>query len=838
MENTALNDLLNQQNQAVQQLRDYIADNHIDELVVQNEQLHDKIDTMIQQNQVLSAKISQQDRKIAQQRASVIDLLLELKAKYIGQNSQKLRKILGETTTTGYQKFAQSQKDFQHALHELEQFVQDLDRQSNQDLTAQIANLKQQAQLRFAQERELLQAKSQETDQRFIQNTAQEMLAQPIDEEVVEQTLSENKLETKIGLKVFNYIGIGFIFLAMIVLGRMGVSHVSDEIKSILLFATAFLFFAGGEYFRRKGKPVFSQGLLGGAFGIYYIATFISYFVFHLFSSSITLYLLLLIAVVSFCFATLYRSRAIGILATVGGYIPLISYLTLTDVPSDIAITIARIYVLLVTTAAVILAQRFKWQELTLIAFILLTPWLYIFGLAYPSNLLINLCYGFYFLALFIGLPLYINLQKTLKLSPLDMISAIGTLVNFSMLSLWAGMTSSQTILVLTLNLALYWGLSYYLEHENASEEGVLSRFSFIVGVIYSFIIALIWVPDHFATDLTQGLALILLTSSLLTYAYIFMTQKLRSRIFRVVSLLAAIAYYLTFLIYWFYEGYSLFSVLIGILSFAVMIASFVLINRSNFLRTTRKSVLTIIYIHGNLMFVPLMGAIINSEFNMIHQVSVSTILLLAMAIVVIVSRYFKLFNQTLIPVIHGSLIIGMTTFLDLSMLILNADLQLEDLMLLNLLNIAVFFLAYRLIKVLYLNQKISFFIAIISFSSYFMLNCLLIVYTSFNFAYLTISVDVIFGLIALVYIIYGFKRFLQPLRVTGLVLMLLAMAKLLLLDITYSSLLSRMLVFIVFGVLSLLISYSYQTVVKQYRETEAVLAQSDLKDSNDMEMS
>lgn len=837
MKNTALNDLIRQQYQSVQQLQDYLTEHNIDEGLAENAQLQDKLNQLLQENQKLSAKINQQNQKITQQRAGIIDLLLELKTKYVGQTSQQLRKILGQTEAAGYQKFIQSQKAFERALQELESIIQDLDRQYNQDLITQVAILKQQAHKRVAQDRQVLQAKTQEIDQHLITEVAQAFIAAPISEAGVDQTMTEHRFETKIGLKGFNYIGIGFIFLAMLVLGRLGIQHISDGLKSGLLFATAFLFFIGGAYFRRQDKSIFAQGLIGGAFGMSYIATFTSYFVFHLFASPVALAILLGISGLSFIFATLYRSRAIGNLAILGGYVPLIAYLALTQGPSDVAMTVARLYVLLITTVAVLLSQRFNWQELTLLAYVLLTPWLSILGLVYPSHVLLTLAYCSYFLVLFVGLPLYLQRKKVRELSALGTVSVIGMLLTYSLVSLLHGqtqITSYQTLLVLGLNLALYWGLARYLTAVAANPMNPrpgLVRFSFVAGVVESFIIALVWVPWHFASNWSQTLSFMLVGSSLLTYAYLLVGQRLRLRECRIVSLVAVMSYYVIFLKQVTISEQSVLS----FLSFGMIIATFVLAKRANLWQEFQTLALAVLYLQGNVMLMSLIGTLMRAS-AIDHRFVLTLVLqVLATSLVAMVSRYFKTFKETGIPLGHASLIISVMPFLNVVVGLFH--LNIWALMSVHLLNVVVCYLAYDLVRHLYVKQKLSLVLAVISFSSYFMLNALLLAYTNYHFAYLTISVDVSLGLIALGYIIYGFKRQLQPLRVTGLILILLAMAKLLILDLSYSSLVSRMLVLLIFGGLSLLISYLYQTLDKQYRETVAVLAQSDLDNSNEQSL-
>ena len=90
----------------------------------------------------------------------------------------------------------------------------------------------------------------------------------PASEEVIKKRVGQNALEMKIGLSWINKIGIILILIGVGVFIYWSYDKINDYVKGSFVFLLGTAFLILGEYFFRKKKEVFSQGLLGGGISI------------------------------------------------------------------------------------------------------------------------------------------------------------------------------------------------------------------------------------------------------------------------------------------------------------------------------------------------------------------------------------------------------------------------------------------------------------------------------------------------------------------------------------------------------------------------------------------
>lgn len=176
---------------------------------------------------------------------------------------------------------------------------------------------------RIREKRSRLQHQMQYTKQE-AEHKIDEEVSQPVNKDALKKRVKHNVIETKIGLNWFNKIGALIMLIGMVAFLRYSyVTFFTPMMKGIFSMVIGGVFIAAGEYFRFKKKKVFSTGLTGAGFGILYISTFMSYFMLNIISMSVAFILCLLISTGAFVLSTTTHSKTIGILALVGGYIPL-----------------------------------------------------------------------------------------------------------------------------------------------------------------------------------------------------------------------------------------------------------------------------------------------------------------------------------------------------------------------------------------------------------------------------------------------------------------------------------------------------------------------------------
>ena len=101
----------------------------------------------------------------------------------------------------------------------------------------------------------------------------------------------------------------------------------SPAVKAAFFFLLGGLFLGGGEWMYRKGRRIFSQGLLGGGVSILYGAIFYSYFGLNkLIGLEAGLVLSVLVTAITVGLSLRYDSPVVCGLGLVGGFLPFLTY--------------------------------------------------------------------------------------------------------------------------------------------------------------------------------------------------------------------------------------------------------------------------------------------------------------------------------------------------------------------------------------------------------------------------------------------------------------------------------------------------------------------------------
>ena len=133
------------------------------------------------------------------------------------------------------------------------------------------------------------------------------------DEEIVKRS-KQNNFESLLGLKLFNKLGIALIIFGVIA-----------TLNSIFIFVLGLALLVFGELLNRKKPDVFSLGLTAGGVAVLYTGTALSFFVLKTITMYPALALCVLTTVLAFVLARRYNSQTIAAFALLGGYLPLSS---------------------------------------------------------------------------------------------------------------------------------------------------------------------------------------------------------------------------------------------------------------------------------------------------------------------------------------------------------------------------------------------------------------------------------------------------------------------------------------------------------------------------------
>ena len=137
---------------------------------------------------------------------------------------------------------------------------------------------------------------------------------EPLTEAEIVKRSKQNNFESMLGLKLFNKLGI-----ALIIFGVVATKNI------IAIFALGIALLALGEKLNRKKPDVFSLGLTAGGVAVLHISTATGFFVLKTITMYPAIVLCVLTTVLAFVLARRYSSQTIAAFALLGGYLPLSS---------------------------------------------------------------------------------------------------------------------------------------------------------------------------------------------------------------------------------------------------------------------------------------------------------------------------------------------------------------------------------------------------------------------------------------------------------------------------------------------------------------------------------
>jgi uncharacterized membrane protein len=199
---------------------------------------------------------------------------------------------------------------------------------------------------------------------------------QDLPQEVIKKRAAQNKLELKFGLDVLNKAGILLILLGIGAAAQYSyVNFFTPLVRSLFFFTIGFSLLAVAEVLFRKNKrrDIFSNGLTGGGIAVLYGAIFYSHFQLDVLGQYPALGMALLLAAVSVVLSLRYNSEPVGALSLVGGFLPVLTYLEIASSEQS-SLLIVALYLMLLNASLVVISFYRSWNIIRYISFILHIP--------------------------------------------------------------------------------------------------------------------------------------------------------------------------------------------------------------------------------------------------------------------------------------------------------------------------------------------------------------------------------------------------------------------------------------------------------------------------------
>lgn len=365
--------LQDEQNRILKEYRTLVSEVEADENIRENEKLRRQYEEYRHRADALQEQLSHLDRENQELRRALSEQMLDEKLGMLSLSRHKVDTY-----------FAGKGNTYGNRLSGLETMAKD-----------RLDHLYDQAERQLAADKAVIQTRLKEfgteLDQRIAahrqhwreeeqrirqsaRNGYDQLAEEGIDEETMERRKRQNRMEMKIGLNWINRIGILLIILCVGAAFRYTyLTWFNGYMKGLVFFLLGALMLAGGEWLHRKGKGAFALGLLGGGVSVLYGSVFYSYFLLEIISLSVGLVASVLITALAVLLSLRYQSRTICSLGLIGGYLPLFSYMGAFGLTGN-AVYVAMGYLLLLNALILLVSFRQKWSIVSYISFLFHAP--------------------------------------------------------------------------------------------------------------------------------------------------------------------------------------------------------------------------------------------------------------------------------------------------------------------------------------------------------------------------------------------------------------------------------------------------------------------------------
>jgi hypothetical protein len=468
------------------------------------QELEKMYENTVKENQKLRAALQEQ---ILDEKLNILKVSKKnLDTYFEDQSSTHQNRLTSFEQKTKRQMNDLKQKAIKHLGEEKDSIIEQLD-QISADLTEKIRTHREQIAL---EEKKLANHMSSQMDGLALEE---------ITEEVAQKRMKQNQIEMKIGLNWVNKIGILLILFGVAAASKYTYSTwFNDYMKGIVFFLLGGLLLVGGEWSYRKAKYVFATGLLGGGVSVLYGAIFYSYFLLDIIHIGTGLILSIIVTCTAILLSLRYHSKTICSLGLVGGYLPLFSYIFAFGLSGSYFYA-AMGYLFLLNLSILIISLWKTWSVVHYISFLFHLPALFYLVFHAPS-VEISMIYSVLTFMMYLVVVLAYPFTHRLPLKIWDIaLLSLNTL--FSCLILYflfdkANLNDYRGLLALVFCL-VYIGLGQFMEKVMSQE-----KYTMILFYATSLTFAVLMIPFQFGV---QWLSLGWLIEGIILMIYGFRSQ-------------------------------------------------------------------------------------------------------------------------------------------------------------------------------------------------------------------------------------------------------------------------------------------------------------------------
>ncbi len=658
------------------------------------------------------------------------------------------------------------------------------------------------------------------------------------DEKQMEKRIKQNRIEMKIGLNVLNKVGIILILIGIGFFVYYNRHNINSYIKSIAVFSLGIISLIAGEIFYRRKKDVFSTGIISGGIAILYGGLFYSYFLLKILNMYPALLLSVLVSLVSIVLALRYNSQTIASFALIGGYLPFLSYIISERGLEGNEFYIGMIY-LFILNLVILLISLFKdYQVPNFLSFILNIPCLIYLAFNCPNSYsgIAYTASSFFIYLLVVILNPIIN-KKAIKVPGLILL-ALSTTINatiiyllFVKLELFKDFKGLLAIIFCLVYILISFLIKKFIPTEKRS---------FFLFYITSLTFAVLVIPFQ--------LGIAWMTIGWLIEGILLVVFGYKRKI-KIAEYSGLVIFGICLFFFYFFE---LFPKTLGVnikffeIKYASTIIGSLLIyavyqidltkniiseisNKGMLIKFIKYFTVITTYFFINYILIKLYNYIDSKVLfynNGIHRLFIISTVSMSYAYLLLKIKYIY---DTFLKIINIILnIAAIILFLYLLAFIKVQNITnlslITGLILLFILNILVLLVLRDIVLRFIRKKNLSLEFYPLFIGIFLLINITICFISQLNFlANANVLMSFSYLILAAISIIIGFKFRYIYIRIYGLVLTFLALAKFFIIDLWFLSIPFKIISYFVFGILLIIISYIYQMIKHKIDKTEDI---------------
>ncbi|WP_068779859.1 DUF2339 domain-containing protein [Paenibacillus sp. GM2] len=424
--------LREQQNVIAEEYEALLKEYKANDLVQENEILKRDYEEYKQRVAALESRLRQVEKENGWLRQALAEQILDEKLTFIRVSQEKLNTYFTTASHQHMNRLQALEYSSKQRIQQLYDQAQRLLQADQQMIQAKLTDLQGEVHQGIQRHRQFIYEAERQIHEQAIDGY-QQLEAEGVDEHTIQRRVKQNQLEMKIGLNWINKLGILLLIIGMGAAFKYTYSWFSAYTKGAVFFVLGLLMLAGGEWMFRRNKQVFALGLLGGGISVLYGSVFYSYFLLDIINLASGLILCVIITAAAALMSLRYQSKTICSFALVGGYLPFFSYLEAYGLAGN-AVYVAMGYLFLLNALILLISFRKRWPIVHYISFGLNTlSMIILVNLA--DQTVIAIIYALITFLMYLCITLWVPFRYPSKLNWLDFsLLALNTLISCSIM--------------------------------------------------------------------------------------------------------------------------------------------------------------------------------------------------------------------------------------------------------------------------------------------------------------------------------------------------------------------------------------------------------------------